>query len=588
MLTSLLSSCVALLLAQAPASASSEAAWLKVIPADAEIVAHARPLGSVRDDLVSMLEAASPNVAAQAKPVFEQGLAALTQLFGEQASKAPFMVVMRLPKDGELGTPPHAVLLKSTDYDSVLKGLAGPQGNAKPKAEEGGFDSIKGPDGLPRYTYKGAGFVAFSNNEFLMGAIAKPKATLDSALKPGARERLLGGDLGIYVNLERVQTRYADQIDQARQALMTQMDAAQGQAGGADFAKIAKDMYGKMFDGIKDGQVLTLNFDFGGDGLGVAGEVSAKPGSATAKFLVSDQTSAAGDLAKMPKDLANYFYFNSSSVSIEKIQNWGLSMVTGMGADQSAELKKAQELLKQAGGKDMTGGSATGAGGIRGLSIMNFAHPEKAVEALTAMSKASMSGKSPMAAMFKDYKVEPNAERYRGFVFNRTNVKIDVAKLNPAQPKNEEAANALKAVMGDSMTTWVGTDGKVVLNVVATSWDKAKAMIDTEATGKGGLGDVPSYQALRKKLPKMCNGLILTSAQGMLVQIAAQLAARDPNNPAFKTLADLPAEPALIGTAVNMANGAVQFQTFVPKALGEIIEKGYLPVIQAASGKQNQ
>src|SRR4051812_45408040 len=83
-------------LAQAPASgASPEAAWLKAVPAEAEVVVRVRAPRAVRDDLTKMLNAMSQVYGQGAGAALDNGLEMLTQRFGKEAQDNPLLAVAR-------------------------------------------------------------------------------------------------------------------------------------------------------------------------------------------------------------------------------------------------------------------------------------------------------------------------------------------------------------------------------------------------------------------------------------------------------------------------------------------------------------
>src|SRR5438552_1491745 len=104
-------------------AAPAEAAWLKAVPAEAEVVVRVRGLEAGRDDLVKMLEAMSPALADQAKPALEQGLSQFTERHGKKAATTPWLALLRLPKPDAVGPgqpPPFAVIVDSNNYDAIL------------------------------------------------------------------------------------------------------------------------------------------------------------------------------------------------------------------------------------------------------------------------------------------------------------------------------------------------------------------------------------------------------------------------------------------------------------------------------------
>ena len=135
---------------------------------------------------------------------------------------------------GEGGPPPFAVVVPSDDYKGTLKELSGGK-DVELKHQDGDYDAFDGPDGQGTwYAAKAAGIVAFGPSKDLIASIAKRGGkTLDSVLTGSAARTFLGGDIGVYVNAASLTKRYADQIEQARQALMAVMDQAGQQAGNA-------------------------------------------------------------------------------------------------------------------------------------------------------------------------------------------------------------------------------------------------------------------------------------------------------------------------------------------------------------------
>ena len=86
-------------------------------------------------------------------------------------------------------------------------------------------------------------------------------------LTPALWKPLLAGDVGLYLNAAALVTRYADQIEAGRQALMGTLDQAGQQMGNAASIDAAKAIYGGMFDALKYADRLTLDVDFSADAL---------------------------------------------------------------------------------------------------------------------------------------------------------------------------------------------------------------------------------------------------------------------------------------------------------------------------------
>src|SRR5579864_832344 len=342
MFSGLVSMWLVTVLGQTP-GAAADTAWLKQVPASADVVIRIRGVEPVRDDLSKMIQAMSPALANQVTPALEQGSQQILGELGKDAfdASAPILALIRLPKPGELDAkkgPPFAAFAHTKNYTAFQKAIA-KGGDPQSKHQSGGYDTIKDNEGNPLYTIKGDGYAAISNDEELMKSIAKPTDTLDKTLKADLKTSLFTGDLGILVSLAAVQKQYGDHIDAARQQLMATLDAVSQQAGG-EMMKPAKAMYGAMFDGLKDADALVLNFDFSAAGLTLGGDLTTKPGTETAKFFTGPKTAAGDTLAKLPADATTYLFANTSPSTIAKLQSWGIQFLTGPDEKPSPEFRR--------------------------------------------------------------------------------------------------------------------------------------------------------------------------------------------------------------------------------------------------------
>jgi len=576
-------------LGQAPAAAtaapSPEASWLKVAPAEADVVLRVRSVQGARDDLGKMARAMSPTLAPQAQAMLDQGLAMFSGQFGKNAAALPFMVMIRMPKDGANGPPPYAVIVGAKDYAAVQKQVVGPAGNAKPKPQPGGYDQVSGPNNEPIYTFKGANFVAYGTSSDLVGAIAKPKGSLDAKLAPEVRSRFLAGDLGVYVNLASVQARYGEQIQDFRKTQMAKLDEAAAKEGPqAQGAEQGKAILNRLIDSLKDGDSMAMNIDFAAEGLTVDGFTAVKADSAAAKKLATSRAGAGENLAVLPGDAAFYIYTNVDPQSFEQLQKLSLAFSSKSGKPSPA-LQKAMAMQREAGASDSTGAVSFGKDGVRSISLVTFANPKKAADAGESAAAAMADDKAELPDVVKDVKFEAEAQKYKEFRFSSTKITFDKEKLAKLAP---DAKGAGKGVLGESMTTWNGTDGKHFLSVTAPDWDAAKEQIDTVLNKTGGIGQVAGYKAIREMLPKQVGSIFLISAQSLLKQGLAQLALAQPDNAAAKADLDLPKSPELFGGAVTPTARGILFKFVLPSTVGPVVEQGIMPLLGGGGDKVQQ
>jgi hypothetical protein len=566
-------------LGQAPA----EPAWLDVVPAEADVVVRVRGFDPVRNDLSAMIQAMSAALAAHAGPALDQAAAGFKGALGDAAAAEPFLLLLR-GVAAEPGSGPVAFVIRSASQDVVLKAIAG--GNAPTlKHEDGGYDSFADSKGTSVYVAKRGDLSAIGPDKVLVASFAKPgAASFTKGLSSASKTRFAAGDIGVCVNVAALATRYADQITKAKDAFMAALDQAGNQGGQAGMMDIAKSMYGGMFDSIKEADALILGLDFAAEGLGVDGELAVKTDSAAAKSIAASKGSDAKSLARLPADAAYFIYMNLDPKSFESLQMMSLKMMSG--GKPAPELEAA--LAKQRGlGRVETIAGVSMAGGMRTINIMNVSDP-KALLGTTEMSvKAMTSADSPLN-FFKDVKVVPNAETYKGYTFTRTDMVIDKDKFVKLQPNNPAAGAALTAMYGgDKITSWYGVNDTQMIQLMDKSWDSAKAQLDAYLSGEGSVGATPGYKAVRAKLPTQVNVLALVSVQGLVNQLAGQFSAMT-NNPNLKTPADMPKEPAILGLSLTaVAPRSYEFHLVVPSPVGAVVEKGLVPIFQSLRGPGN-
>ncbi len=337
-----------------------------------------------------------------------------------------------------------------------------------------------------------------------------------------------------------------------------------------------KGLYGKMFDAIKEGDSLALSFEFAPGALTVSGGATVKPGSATAKRLASARTGTGELLEKLPADGTTYAYMDLSPEALAGFQKLGMSIVAG--GKPSAELEKAMAAAREAGGDEMY---TVSTGQTSNLTLTVPKDPQKALAAGIDALKSMKAG----GGFIKDVSVEPKAETYKGFSFARAKMTFDLEKMvTPAMPGGVDAMK--KMLGGDSVTSFVGTDGKTLITVTAKDFDAAKAQIDAVLSGTNAIGASAGFQALRKSLPKKASAIFLVSAQGLVKQVGTQVGAMT-GSPATLP-ADMPKAPALFGGALVASPKGYDFTFIIPSPVGPVIEKGLVPMLQGMQGKIGQ
>ena len=577
MLARVLTLSLALIVGQAAAAdLPPEAAWLKAIPAEADLAVRFRGLGIVKADLAKMLTAMSPTLAEPAGPILDGLVAQVSGRFGEAAVEGPAIILVRAVPPDENGSPAFAVIVKSDDYEGVKKSIAGGRA-VKAAAQPGGFEKFDGPDGKPMFSVKGAGYVAFGADQTLISGVARPagKPLWSDALA----DSFLRGDMGVFINVAAIQKRYGAQIDAAKEQMAAGVEQA-ANAGGEAMKESVKGIVNKTFDALKVADSVAMFFDFEPYGLVVAGTATVLPGTEAAASLAKAMPAQGTLLETLPGEGTFFMDLSSSAETTVKLQKFGYSMLMGPATEESPEVKKALDLIRQAGITEMATASF---GTTSNISVALASDPAKAVEGTTAMLKALSTSKG-MPEYIKSVKVSP-ASTYQGFALNESETAIDLEKFAKLQPNSPNGAEAAKKMFGgDKIHAWFGTDGRRFLTVTAPTWAAAKSHIDAVVSGVGTLGKFPNYATLREQMPGKTNFLMMGSAQGLVRQLASQMTATLPGGVELKP-GEMPREIAVFGASVTAYPNGYQFEFRLPSANGPVFEKGLMPILQGLQGK---
>jgi hypothetical protein len=574
-------SCVSILmLATTLGQVPTDPDWLNRVPPEADLVVRVRGLVAVKDDLTTMLRAMSPKLAATAEPMLEQGIAMAKTEAGLVVASEPLYLMLRGVPGEKPGSPPFAIIVKSSNYEETLKSIAGGEDPAI-RTLDAGYDSFKSSGGQTWYASRGAGSVAFGPDKILIDGYRKQgERSLGTTIPPNLRKKFLARDIGVYVNVHGLMTRYAEPIAKGEQDYLAMLDKM-GAPLGAGTANFFKSSYGKVFELIKDVDLVAMSLEFSADGYEESDIVTFKADSKSARAIARAETSDAVQLGRLAVDSSYYAYMNLDAETFKSIQIMSMQMYSP-GGKVSPELEAA--IGKERGRIEMIGAASMG-DGIRSFQIANLTDPNAVLDAYVASVKLMNKADSPLNFV-KEIKTVPNAEAYRGFSFTQIEMTIDFDKFAKLEPKNPAAGTAaidtMKAMYGgDKITTWIGVGETQMIQVMAPNWSEARTRIDGYLQGDNHLGTTAGYKVTRSRLPEKVSFLALISAQGFVRQVAAELAATAPHALQISP-SDMPKAPVLIGFSVAPAGpNSVGFQLFVPSSVGPVIEKGLVPVISS-------
>lgn len=575
------------LLIAAIGQAAPEAALLKAAPADVDVAVRVRGLEATRDDLLAMLKAMNPDWANMAEGALGGPLDQVRATHGARAVKSPFIGLVRFGEAGGAGgPPPFAIVMPSDDYKGSLKEFMGGNDVELKHQQDGDYDAFDGPGGQGTwYAASAKGIVALGTSKSLIADIAKrPGKTLDSVLTGPAAGSFSGGDIGVYVNAASLTQRYAEQIEQGRQMLMGALDQAGQQAGNASTMKVAKEMYASLFDALKYADGLTFHLDIAGKGLHVGGFLKLKADSDAAKAVSEVRSEELAALGKLPPGAMAYTYMNVGAKTFDRLKGMSLKMITDAGKPSPALEKALADL--HATGRIETVGSASMEKGMTSFNAMKTEDPRGFIEKRLAILRA-MGGGPDQSSLFKEVKVQPDAQTHHGMTFTHATSIINMDKLAEMSGNNPAQLETMKTMFaGGRMESWFGTDGKLVLEITAPTWDQAKALIDAYTSGESGVGRDAGFKAVLSDLPGRASFLMVMNMQGLVRMMAAQFAAIA-KNPDVKAPEDMPKEAAYLGASLTPhATQGYEFHLVLPSPVGPVVAKGLIPLFQgfAAAG----
>ncbi len=563
------------LLVVALAQAPQETDLLKYVPADVDVAIRTRGLEASSKNLVASIRAMDPEWGNMVEGMVAGPMSQIRDNHGEHAASAPFLTFIRLSEAQGGGPPPFAVVFLAKDYKQFLKEFVGGK-DVELKPQDGGYDAFEGPVGdASWYATKGEGIVALGTSKGLIADIAKKEGKrLDSVLSGGAARSFFVGEIGVYLNAAALTSRYQDQIDQIRQAIIAAMEQQAGNnAMGVEFAK---EFYGAAFDYLKYADILTLDLNLADRGIHLAGFLKVKADSDAVKSIPTLAAGGAEKLGELPRDAGFYVYMNMGARTFDRLQGMSLRMLNK--GKPSPELEKATTALHGVGRIESTS-AATMDKGMKSLSVIRVDAPQKFIDATIAVLRAMGQDNSKF---YKSLKIEPAAQTHAGFTFTHVALEMDFDKLAEMGGNNPGSAEAMKAMFGQQAinNTWYGTDGKTMLQVVAPSWDAAREMIDDSRKPGDHVGQTPGFRSARAAMAEQASFLMLLSAQG-LARMYASIFSAMTKNPDLKAPADMPKDPAYIGISLTPRPGeGYEVHLVVPADAGPAISKGLVPVFR--------
>jgi hypothetical protein len=490
---------------------------LAIVPAGSPIVVHIRGVEGIHDRVIAFLKNALPDVLPMIQPKLDEWMKEGIngrKIVGVPRDGPIFVVFTEVPKP-TVDPPKMAVLVSVSKYEDFRNGLL-TEDERKNIKSNGSVEKAVIEGHETTYFVDRKTFAVVTPNEEVANALAKKYDSIEGKVSKAQAAKLLAADFGVYVNLDSINKEYGEQIKTAKEGLKGLLDTLSDAAGPQQKAgfEMLKKLIGPSFQALEDSDGVLLTAEIHPTGVALHAETELRPGSTTAASLKGNKPSAFAELDKMPPQ---QMFYTGMETTPQLLETLGSALV-GVASEKDERAMKAvaafmDQLAKAGPGTRVDAANVPTAG----LQVWQFEDPAKAIAAHLKMARNIDAGGSLGGGVLKDKPViKENAEKYGDFNFSSVALKWDIDKMIeqstatiPDDNAKKAAGEMMKKLLGDGLQYWVGTDGKVLVQVTAKDWASAEKLLDTYVKGGKNLGGVDAYRAIRKDLPSTGTMLLL-------------------------------------------------------------------------------
>jgi hypothetical protein len=187
--------------------------------------------------------------------------------------------------------------------------------------------------------------------------------------------------------------------------------------------------------------------------------------------------------------------------------------------------------------------------------------------------------------------VKENAEKYKEIEFTSVHMAFDWEKTMEAAGGGKEMPEAakkqmvegMKKLMGDSLNSWSGTDGKEIIQVFAKDWGAAEKLLDQYFKDTDTVGKDKAFIAARKGLPPEATFLMeidVVQYTAVILEFMKPLMEATAPGVAANIPAPVKGAPGYVGMAVTLSPERGGFDLLVTAdAVKEIYQDYVSPLL---------
>jgi len=545
------------------------------------VVVQLNGLEQTRNRLTKLIEAAAPKESNELVKAIDKQLTTLLDGRDLKAIDKDGRVLLALgdfSKLGELSEAPLVLVLPVSDYKAFReKFLTAEERKSFTKGKDG-IDSFDVESGNTVHAVEKAGTVTFTMSKDTAEKYAGKFDPLTVKQLGTLADTFLASDLGIYLNLSRVNDEYGQQIQLGKQLFNQAI-----QQGGTGLDKhqleIAKVVYNGMFQAVEDGKGLVIALSLPPTGVALRIDMQFAPDSVSAKLMGGEKPAKLARIDDLPKGLTTYSAWSLGKGLTSAFAKLSREFHPAEDDDKALDLIASYtDLVTKA---DVDSIAASGEAGAS-LSVTTLPEPEKAVTGLLKVMKSLTAGASVSNVMLKAKpKLTENDQKYGGFQFHLAKLEMDFeASVKGVEDENvrEATIESMKRLTPEKQNVWFGTDGKVFLRVTGKDWDTAKKLIDGYTAKAGKVGELAAFAATRKQLPTDSSSIMIVDVAAMLATASDYLSGMAGQIPGFpaampKLKKATGVDPAFLGVSFTARGDTIRLDVFAPADAVKVVRK---------------
>jgi hypothetical protein len=228
---------------------------------------------------------------------------------------------------------------------------------------------------------------------------------------------------------------------------------------------------------------------------------------------------------------------------------------------------------------------------FQGLQVWTYEDPAKGALGHANLIRSLQGDQAVLGGVLKGKpELKEKAHKFGGFELHSLHAAWDLEKVaerfSGGQALPEDAKSKLvefsKKLLGEELNVWYGTDGKVLVQVIAKDWAAAKKMLDAYVQGKGTAGEQKAFLASRKELPADATMVMLVNFPGYLGMIADAIKAFVPIPLPIPDIGETQASYLGMSLAIRPERGSVDI--YIPGTAVQEVYKAVAPIFKAFGG----